>query len=213
MTEPNLKAVIKQLTETAFGKAAINRLIRDEVGALTVALINQHVAAGRFMNNPDSSNDRSSEGYSTATLPAFFLGDIQKAGEDWQIRSTQFNVTVNPNDDQFIWRWNQKQQKSVGYLVGGYKAFKELAGRSTSIVNLTFTGRMMNSVNYRPVISNNSFRVEVGATGGNEDKAYYTDRQREWLVLFGDEQEKIIRESEKYIVRQIDKLGDFIVKT
>lgn len=206
MAENTIKAVVDETIKTAFGRSTLNRLIRDEIGALTVALVNKHVEAGRFM-----SGEYANKGYSEATLPAFFLGDIQKAGDDWQIRSKQFNVTVDPKD-KFIWRWNDAKDQPTAYLVGGYKEFRRLAGRDNSIVNLTFTGRMMNSVDFRPVISRNTFRVEVGAFGGNQDKAYYTDKQREWLVLFGDEQEKIKREAEKFITKRLNRLGDETIR-
>lgn len=199
----SIKQIVDETIEAAFGRAALTRLINQSAGPLTVALVNKHVEAGRFM-----SGEYQNKGYSEATLPAFFLGDIEKSGDRWRIRSTQFNVTVQPGADKFIWRWNGKKERPEAYLVGGYKEFRRLAGRDNSIVNLTFTGRMMNSVDFRPRIGGNTYSLEVGATGGNQAKAYYTDRQREWLVLFEDEQRDIVRESELFIEREIRKLGD-----
>lgn len=206
MANNSMREVVLESINSAFGKVALAKLIRNDLAPLSVMLVNEHVAQGRFMDG-----DYKDKGYSETTLPAFFLGDLEKSGDEWRIKNVELNKTISPGDD-LVWRWNQDKSKATAYLVGGYKKFRQLAGRDTSVVNLTFTGRMMNSVRGFPVISGDTYRVEVRATGGNQDKAYWTDRQREWLVLFPDELETLSKEGERFMVEQIEKLGDTSVR-
>lgn len=204
-TFDSLSDAIRDTLEAGFSQAALGSLARREIGPMSVAMITEHAQRGEF-----ASGKYAGRGYSTSTLPAFFLGDLEKSASDgWRINSVEANVTVSPRD-KLVWRTAESGRK-VAYLVGGYKEFRRLAGRSVGFVNLTFTGRMLQSV--RDVIDpvSDGVQIRIGGSGGQQDKVGYTDEQREWLYLSNSEMERIDMAVERFIDKTVDGLDDALV--
>lgn len=178
-TYRSLQHYLDDILDFAFDNAGLASIARTVIGPKVEKDILAHAQQGNYLGG-----NYANKGYSEATLPAFFFGDLQKSGGSWKIQSSKFNTTVNPNSSQLIWRHAGKDpSKATAFLIGGYAEFRRLAGRSTSFVNLTFTGRMLSSVSYKVRTKPNGVEISVGAGSGEQDKAYYTDKQREWLGL------------------------------
>lgn len=202
----SLSDAIRDTLEAGFSQFALGDLARREIAPLSVALITEHAQAGVF-----AGGEYADRGYSTSTLPAFFLGDLEKtAGGQWRIRSVVSNVTVKPGKEKLIWRTGQGGRR-IAYLVGGYKEFRRLAGRTTSFVNLTFTGRMLQSVRGVVGPSGSGVEIRVGGSGGQQDKVAFTDAQREWLYLSNPEMSQIDVAVERFINHTVDGLDDALV--
>lgn len=180
----NFNQVVNETLDAAFSDAVLLDISRTHLAPRIQFLVTENAQAGRFIGGPLKNKP-----YSGGTLPAFFLGKLQKSGDDWQIQPRDSAVrTVNPGD-ALIWRHvggiggGNNSNRATAFLIGGYKKFRELTGRSTSVVNLTMTGRMLGSVRSKAFPTGEGVRIETGATGGQEDKARWTDAKREWLGL------------------------------
>lgn len=186
--------VVKDSIESAMGNAALLTAARQTLAPNITRFITTHAQEGKFLGG----GSQEGSGYSEATLPAFFLGELTKSGDQWKLQSTELNKTVNPKDSDLIWR-TRSDGEPMAFLLGGYKEFRRLAGRSVDFVNLTFTGRMLGSVTSQAKIEGGNVKIETGATGGHQAKAGYTDAMYEWLGLFQGEQAKIQFALEDYI--------------
>lgn len=187
--------------ENSVGDVVLLTAARTKIAPLVTGMIKAHALAGRFLGG---GSQEPNTGYSKNTLPAYYLGKLQKNGSGrWQLQSDKFNKTVTPRVGDLEWR--TVRGKKVAYMIGGYRRFKQLAGRDVSSVNLTFTGRMLGSVESQAAANTDGVRITTGATGGEQSKAAYTNAMYEWLGLHDDERAGVRRVLVKFIE---DQIGD-----
>lgn len=206
----SLQDVVRDTVDAAMGNAALLTAARRVLAPAVTKEITQHAQEGLFLGGGTHDDTPT---YSDTTLPAFFLGDLQKSGGSWQLQSTEMNKTVKPKESDLIWRDSDGDGNPTAFLLGGYKEFRRLAGRTTDFVNLTFTGRMLGSVTTESSIENKNVVMKTGGSGGQQKKVGYTDAMYEWLGLFEQEQKFIQGILEDYIDNIIDDRPDVTIKS
>lgn len=203
----SFQQVVDETFESAFSDAVLLDISTTHLAPRIQFLVTDNAEHGRFIGGSHQN-----KGYSTATLPAFFLGALQKSGDQWRIQPTGSGVrTVSPGDSM-IWRHVSGSNRATAFLIGGYKKFRELAGRSTGFVNLTLTGRMLGSVRSNAYPTGSGVMIETGATGGQQDKARYTDAKREWLGLPQSDLDKITAELSSHIQAVLGDLPNYTIE-
>lgn len=78
-----------------------------------------------------------------------------------------------------------------------YAKYRRKKGRNVSPVTLFFTGAMLGSLQNYINEHRNGITVTLTVAPRQQMKAFYTDRQREWLGLSDNETEKIIEVIER----------------
>ena len=164
---------VKQALENLVANEKMLQAI-EETGSMSIALINDRTQKGEFLGGAFAN-----KGYSETTLPFFFFSkDIQAAEDDIE--------------------WRKVKGKSVKYLKGGYKKYRELRGKQVATVNHELDGKMMNSLFAQvDIVSDAQFKVIVTVPGAEMLKAYYTNEKRQWLALSDDEVDRVFRLFEK----------------
>lgn len=205
--------VVQETLNAAFSDAVLLDISMTHLAPRVESLVVMNAENGRFLGGPDKN-----KGYSGKTLPAFFMGKLKKSGDAWQIQPTGDGVrTVSPGD-AMIWRHvggvggRSNPDKATAFLIGGYKKFRELAGRTTGFVNLTMTGSMLRSVRSNAYPTASGVMIETGATGGQEDKARWTDAKREWLGLPQSDLNEIVEMLSTHISNELNNLPDRTVE-
>lgn len=169
------------------GTEALYSRVRNVVEPRVIAFINNRVKAGNFLGGKLAN-----KGYSTNPLPSFFFG------------STQYNrsskgITVDPpsigravfSESQIFWR--TVNGSAMSFVEGGYKAFRQATGRTTSTVNLTLSGRMLMGLDGITRRGTNEIVTKIGIY--NEAKLYAgrVNEQREFLGLTDSEEQMIVK--------------------
>lgn len=139
----------------------------EEAGAFARAIIDQRTRRGEFLGGPLANR-----GYSQTPMPFSELTRQVTAGRD----------------EVF---WATRNGKPVKYLRGGYKRFRELTGRRTDKVELTFSGAMLNSLFSEAKQSGGQFDITITVPPAQQEKAFHTNNQREWLGLNDSEIERV----------------------
>jgi hypothetical protein len=155
---------------------AIDKIVRPTV----IRMVNERTMRGEFLGGPYAN-----KGYSTATLPAFFFGRLSGSGNQWSIRSDQLNTSVQPGDDLI---WHVVGGSAMAFLIGGYKKFRELAGRNTGTVDLTFTGTMLRGLDVKTETMPDGVVGKLGVYNERAEVAGFVDAKREFLGLSEQEQ-------------------------
>ena len=167
---------------------SFNRIRRNLLSATQRAgdrarfFVDKHAREGDFR-----SGDLASAGYSTSWIPAFFLGEatINESG----ITVRNYFTSAKLPDADIEWRkWNGK---ATAFYTKGYKGFRELTGRQTATVDLTFSGQMLRNLTSRSRQSGNKLIIEVFVKNPYNDRMLFTNARREWLYLKPDEIEKV----------------------
>lgn len=153
----------------------------EQAGFRALSLIDEHTRRGEFLGG-----SKQNQGYSERLLPAgFMIRPTYVPGEGWKTGSIQI-----PQSDM-QWSTNSAGERRA-YLVGGYKKLREIWGRNTNTVDLTFTGAMLRSLTATVQSSGDStWIVEVTVSPDQMAKAAGTDAQREWMALTDEEAEKV----------------------
>jgi hypothetical protein len=153
----------------------------EVAGLRAVALIDEHTRRGEFLGG-----SRAGQGYSEKPLPAgFMIRPTYVPGEGWKTGSIQI-----PQSDM-QWSTNSAGERRA-YLIGGYKKLRDIWGRNTNTVDLTFTGAMLRSLNATVQSSGGeSWVVEITVSPDQMAKAAGTNSQREWMALTDEEADKI----------------------
>lgn len=162
-----------ELTEV-FNSAALAPIM-EEAGAFARALIDQRTRRGEFLGGPLANR-----GYSQTPMPFSELTRQITAGQD----------------EVF---WATRNGESVKYLRGGYKRFRELTGRRTDKVELTFSGAMLNSLYSEVNQSGGQFDITITVPPSQQEKAFHTNNQREWMGLNDSEIERVGRLIERRV--------------
>lgn len=149
--------------------------IIEEAGAFARAMIDQRTRRGEFLGGPLANR-----GYSQAPMPF-----------------SEITRQISPAQDETFWA--TRNGKPVKYLRGGYKRFRELTGRRTDHVNLTFSGAMLNSLFPTVSQSSGTFDITITVPPAQQEKAFHTNAQREWLGLTDAELGKLGRLIEQRI--------------
>lgn len=205
----NFNQVVEETINAAFSDAVLLDIARTHLAPRIQFLVTENAQAGRFIGGVWKDKP-----YSGKLLPAFYFGKLRKSGDAWQISPQDSGVRNVSPGSALIWRHvaglggGNNSNRATAFLIGGYKKFRELTGRSTSVVNLTMTGRMLGSVRSNAFPTGEGVMIETGATGGQQDKARWTDAKREWLGLPQSDTNAIIKMLSGQIEGIIDDLPD-----
>ena len=88
-------------------------------------------------------------------------------------------------------------------ILGGYKAFRKASGRESNKVTLLLSGAMLNSLNFAYTIARNVAKIVIAVTPDQMNKAFFTNKNREWLGLSNPELDKIERDLSNDIERSL----------
>lgn len=172
----------------ALGRPAMRDVI-DKAGVLGVQYVNSRVESGKFL-----SGDLQNKGYSIRPLPTFYIGKIT----DFNRRSVTFRNpalgrTVKVGKNSLIW-YTEGQgtgAKRKSLLRGGYKHLRDLTGRESNVVQLNWSGAMLNSLKSHVEPDGNFYKAVIRVSPENREKAFYTNKRREWLNFTNHEKEKL----------------------
>lgn len=142
--------------------------VSEAAGQMARAIIDQRTRRGEFLGGRFAN-----KGYSEAPMPFSEL-------------TRQISV------DESETFWISRDGKAQKFLIGGYKKFREKTGRATNKVNLDFSGEMMNSLFVSTDFTGFTIKITVTVPSGQMLKAYYTDRDREWLGLSDEEADRVL---------------------
>ena len=137
------------------------------------------------------------DGYSTASalMP---ISQKSKSGGSTAKMRRHYN-------DQQKWIRKTRSQSTARYvwLENGYKEYRNIQGRKTNIVNLTFSGRTMR--NFRPKRATKK-SVLIGFTGESARIAFWLNRKRVFMrITRAAEIAKIKKPMENWIRKEIKK--------
>lgn len=149
-----------------FNSAALAPIM-EEAGAFARALIDQRTRRGEFLGGPLANR-----GYSQTPMPF-----------------SELTRQITASEEETFWA--TRNGKPVKYLRGGYKRFRELTGRRTDKVELTFSGAMLNSLFSEVKQSGGQFDITITVPPAQQEKAFHTNNQREWLGLNDSEIERV----------------------
>jgi hypothetical protein len=135
-------------------KRIISRSLLARVGSEVVAIIRERTLKGEFLEGSSPGADR----YSTTPLP-LPLGGLAKRAQScvWRM--------LKAGDEDVQAFTNVKSKRAWVILKGGYKQYRELAGLQTSVVNMSWSGRMMRNLS---VVNISEDTVAVGFTSPEE---------------------------------------------
>lgn len=172
--------------------SAISEAIKDinpnRVGGRAFAMIRERTDRGQFLGGL-----RAGRGYSTRDLSIGKLGNVtyNKKKQSVSIKRVAMAPVRISKEDL---KWSNKG----GRLVGGYKKFRQLAGRKVDKVDLTLSGRMMNSFRFDVLRARGDVtQIVFGVSPSQDEKAYQTNKQRQWLGLSDAEIDVIEKDIEK----------------
>ena len=194
--DKSVTQVITSELEQAFSDTVIENLARRVVSPTVIRRINERVERADFLGG-----DLANKGYSEALIPAYFLGNLQKNGGFWQLQNTELNITVDPAEN-LIWRGGGDGGVRA-YLEGGYKKFRELAGRRTDRVRLQFTGTMMRGLDSRIELVSGRVTVKTGVYNERSAVSGYLNARREFLALSDPELDQLDRSISDYLYKLI----------
>jgi hypothetical protein len=146
--------------------ADLNRLIEDVVervilvrlGARAIAIIRQRTLKGEFL---EGSSPGASQ-YSTTPMP-LPLGALQKA--------TRGRLQAQEKNQSAYKIFTAKSGRVWVVLQGGYKEFRQLAGKANDHVTMTWSGRMMRNLG---IVKRTKSEVEIG----------FSDQQSHQLAVY-----------------------------
>lgn len=146
----------------------------DVAGKRAKFFVDQHARKGQFRGG-----DLAQKGYSTKWIPAFFLGTLTSNQNGSINVKHYFTSGVLPKQD-IEWRTGLKK---TAYYTKGYKGWRELTGRNTSKVDLTFSGEMLRNLTYQTKVSGGILTVQVFVKAPYNDRMSFTNARREWVYL------------------------------
>ena len=171
---------------------AIKDIDPNRVGGRAFAMIRERTARGQFLGG-----SRAGRGYSTRDLSIGKLGDVTYNAESQSVsikRVAMAPVRISKED----LKWSNKG----GRLVGGYKKFRQLAGRKVDKVDLTLSGRMMNSFRFDVErAAGEVTQIVFGVSPSQDEKAFQTNEQRQWLCLSDSEMDVIEKDLESMVMK------------
>jgi hypothetical protein len=173
----------------AFSTATIEPIV-NKAGALAQNRILQRTQKGQFLGGAGQSKP-----YSSNPIYAWKLGKTTWNSSDKSLRIKKRLVSPVIVDSNEL-KWTNKG----AILLGGYRRFRQLSGLNTTNVDLSFTGRMLSSLQYKTTLFKGFARITLTVPRSQQAKAFYTDRNREWLGL----NEREIDQVQKYITNQLD---------
>jgi hypothetical protein len=192
----DIGATVARRLESMFDRLPLHELSDSLIKPSVIRFINERTERGEFLGG-----ERKNEGYSETTLPAWFFGRLRQTGGSWSIRSDVFNTTANPSSDELVWRAHAGGG-ATAYLIGGYKKFRELTGRPTNRVTLSFTGTMLRGLDGRTSETPEALEIEFGVYNERQRVSGYVNRQREFLGLNQSEYDKLA----EWISNRIDQM-------
>lgn len=190
----------RELMNNAFDSKALAQAMRENAGPMAVAMIDTRTRKGEFLGGPDAN-----KGYSTNPIASWKLGKLSRGSSGTYIlRSDTMNTSAMTQGGDL--KWYTKEGKRGALFMGGYRRWRELTGRGTGFVNLTFTGAMLRALTYAvKVLSGSSAATEIFVNTPQAEKAAYTDARRNWIGLNAQEEAKILKNTLGYIESQMKK--------
>lgn len=182
--------IIGKSLNKAFANATLAPIV-NRAGALAQKRILDRTQKGQFLGGAGQSKP-----YSSNPIYAWKLGKTTWNGTNDTLRIKKRLVAPVIADSNEL-KWTNRG----AILLGGYRRFRQLSGLNTANVDLSFTGRMLSSLQYKVTQFSNRFRVTLTVPRSQQTKAFYTNRNREWLGL----NEKEINQVQNYVTGQIDK--------
>lgn len=189
-----MRPEFEQIAREIFSQQALIDLATTTIGPFTIAAIDERTRRGEFLGG-----DLATKGYSTKPIATFKLGKL-KSGT---IRSDRQNTSADVSNHLF---WRQVNGRPMSFLDGGYAKWRELTGRNTSPVDLTFTGRMLAALNFDISAQSGDVIIKVYVSGNAGDKdspAHYgrfVNQRREFFGL-SDKETNLLQ---KAIERQFE---------
>lgn len=114
-------------------KQVINRAFLLRVGEQTIAIIQERTLRGEFLEGSTS------QGYSTKTAYMPYPALEERVGKSLWAR-------IKNKQDGLGWSYIGKNRKWVK-VEGGYKRLREITGRETDRVTLSWSGQMLSALN------------------------------------------------------------------
>ena len=164
-----------------------------KVAPTALKMIDERTRKGKFLQS-------NTPGYSTKPIALNVIGSVtlSKSGIGFDSRSLNKKLKFSKSE----YGWRTLNGKRYALLWGGYKKIREKSGRNTSFVDLTFTGKMLNSLDSQSKpISDTAVGVDITVSQDQQAKARFTNAKRPWLGLADTE----IVELADVIKREIDK--------
>lgn len=165
--------------------------LANQAGALAQSRILDRTQKGQFLGGAAQN-----KGYSSNPIMAWKLGKTTWNGANGTLRIKKPLVAPVIIDESEL-RWG----KRGAVLLGGYRRFRQLAGLNSGKVDLSFTGRMLNSLQFKTRSLSNSYRITLSTSRSQSVKAFYTNQAREWLGLSARE----IQIVQNFIVQKLDR--------
>lgn len=164
-----------------------------KVAPTALRMIDERTRKGKFLQS-------NTPGYSTKPIALNVIGSVTPSKSGLRFDSRTLNKKLSFTKAEYGWR--TLNGKRYALLWGGYKKIREKSGRNTSFVDLTFTGKMLNSLDTQSKpISDRAVGVDITVSQDQQAKARFTNAKRPWLGLADTE----IVELADVIKREIDK--------
>lgn len=162
---------------------ALTAIARQKVAPTALKMIDERTRKGRFLKD-------NTPGYSTKPIALNVIGSVTPSKSSLKFDSRTLNRKLTFSKSEYGWR--TLNGKRYALLWGGYKKIREKSGRNTSFVDLTFTGRMLNSLSSQSkALASNSVAVDVSVGQDQQDKARFTHAKRPWLGLSAQEETEL----------------------
>ncbi len=174
----------------------ITDVLLNAVGSHAVAIIRRRVNKGEYLDGSSAG----AENYSTTPMPLPF-GAFSKAVRS-KLLPAGYKVFTNV-----------KSHTTWIVLPGGYKEFRQLAGKANDKVNLQWTGRMMRNLGFTS--STQSGRVSLGFTDPDaEQLAVYHNTmgagksrtKHVFMDFTEDEINQLVGDVEKYLLNRLEQM-------
>ena len=179
----SIRREIKLDLEKALSSAS-NKQVANQVGSIAQKRILDRTEKGQYLGGA-----KAKKGYSTKPIMAWKFGATRYNPKDKSITVSGRRVgRVKLSKDDLAW------SNKGARLLGGYKKFRELKGLNTNVVNLSFSASMLNSLNFSVKrLKKIGTTITLTVSPSQQEKAYYTNLQREWLNLSDTELDSIAK--------------------
>lgn len=200
MSEVNLKNIKNDVLDNVFLK---------QIGLRVVVIIRRRTLSGKFLSG--------SESYSTKpfAMPlgaaSKTLGKLLRSQKSFAVNRGKGKEKTNVSADEYQ-VFTAKSGALWVIIGGGYKRFREMGGRQSSKVDLSWSGRMLRNLGVLPGSEKHN-EVSVGFTSEDEKQkarwhnvlgAGKSKSKHEFMGLTPDEQNELARYADAELVKKIN---------
>jgi len=169
------------------------KVIGEKVAAIAFSKMQDRTAKGQFIGGKLQN-----KGYSTNPISAWKLGKVTYLGRSaktGEVKKGKDPIVISikrPTMSPVQFKKSEMRWGKMGAVIlGGYKEFRNKSGRESGFVTLTLSGRMLNSFNYVVKAIRSKVSIVFGFAPSQDEKAYYTNKQRKFVGLTDPEIEHI----------------------